>query len=65
MTMGPSKKNIAKSLESGVCMLCHDSPTKHSLGKFYKESAHYKMPAAGLTLRVVQAAIRVIAVLHT
>lgn len=49
MTMGPSKKNIAKSLESGVCMTCHDSPTKHSLGMFYKESAHYNMPAAGLS----------------
>ena len=49
MTMGPTKKNIAKSLESGVCMVCHDSPTKHSLGKFYKESAHYNMPAAGLS----------------
>ncbi|NWF89493.1 MAG: ammonia-forming cytochrome c nitrite reductase subunit c552 [Ignavibacteriaceae bacterium] len=49
MTMGPSKQNIAKSLSSGVCMVCHDSPTKHSLGIFYKESAHYNMPKAGLS----------------
>ena len=49
MTTGPTKKNIAKSLESGVCMVCHDSPAKHSLALFYKESAHYTMPAAGVT----------------
>jgi hypothetical protein len=49
MTLGPNKKNIAKSLASGVCMVCHDSPTKHSLGLYYNESAHATMPKAGLT----------------
>ena len=49
MTMGPTKKNIGKTLESGVCMVCHDSPTKHSLGSFYNESLHATMPKAGVT----------------
>jgi hypothetical protein len=41
------KKKVNVSLEGGVCNQCHDAPKKHSIGLFWRESAHSNMPMSG------------------
>ncbi|MCK9426641.1 MAG: T9SS type A sorting domain-containing protein [Ignavibacteriaceae bacterium] len=42
-----NKAKIAKSFNAGICLQCHDSPTKHSIGLAWKESLHATMPLSG------------------
>ncbi len=37
------KTKIAKSLDAGVCLQCHDAPTHHMIGSEWNESAHSTM----------------------
>lgn len=39
-------RKIGKSVDAGVCLQCHDSPTHHMVGSYWKESSHATMPLA-------------------
>ncbi len=41
------KTKITKSVDAGVCLQCHDSPTHHMVGSYWKESKHSTMPLSG------------------
>jgi hypothetical protein len=38
------KRKIGKSLDADVCNLCHDGSRRHSLGTWYNQSLHAKLP---------------------
>jgi len=40
-------RKIGKSVDAGVCLQCHDSPTHHMVGSYWKESKHSTMPLSG------------------
>jgi predicted CXXCH cytochrome family protein len=40
-------RKIGKSVDAGVCLQCHDSPTHHMVGSYWKESKHATMPLSG------------------
>ncbi len=35
---------IAKTLDAGVCLKCHDAPTHHTIGEYYLASNHARLP---------------------
>ncbi len=35
---------IAKTIDAGVCLKCHDAPTHHTIGKYYLASNHATFP---------------------
>jgi predicted CXXCH cytochrome family protein len=41
------KTKIARSLDAGVCLQCHDAPTHHMIGSEWSASDHATMPIAG------------------
>ncbi|MFA6599329.1 MAG: multiheme c-type cytochrome, partial [Ignavibacteriaceae bacterium] len=42
-----NKAKIGKSIDAGVCLQCHDAPTHHMVGSYWKESNHATMPLSG------------------
>jgi hypothetical protein len=44
---GGDKTKISKSVDAGVCLQCHDAPSKHMLGSMWMESHHATMPLSG------------------
>jgi hypothetical protein len=43
-TFDVQKKYIDVSLNPGVCNVCHDGSTKHSIGTYFRTSAHATLP---------------------
>ncbi len=41
------KTKIGKSLDAGVCLQCHDAPSHHNIGSYWKESLHASWPTGG------------------
>ncbi|OGU31367.1 MAG: hypothetical protein A2057_03800 [Ignavibacteria bacterium GWA2_35_9] len=41
------KTKITKTVDAGVCLSCHEAPTHHMIGTYWKESAHSTMPLSG------------------
>lgn len=41
--MTADKKKISVTADGGTCNQCHDGPKKHSIGTFWRESAHSNM----------------------
>jgi predicted CXXCH cytochrome family protein len=39
-----AKEKIAKSIDAGVCLQCHDAPKKHRLGSYWAMSKHATVP---------------------
>jgi hypothetical protein len=42
-----NKAYIEASMDASVCLQCHDAPTHHSVGKYWKESTHSTMELSG------------------
>lgn len=42
-----NKKYIEASMDASVCLQCHDAPTHHNVGQYWKASSHATMPLSG------------------